>query len=95
MGRETHFPGLTEVGPNAAGTKFARAENGKGILFKPRKGNAVVWINLSMNGSGGPRLSYASLPVRSGTKIGLNIFSLLLFGSSYCWRRPHLGGGEL
>lgn len=68
-GGETYFPGLKEVGPSADGNKFSRAQNGKGILFKPRKGNAVIWNNLFMDGSGDPRLSHTSLPVRSGTKI--------------------------
>jgi prolyl 4-hydroxylase len=63
-GRKAYFPDVKEVGPSADGGKL------------PRKGNTVIWNNLFMNGSGDPRLYHASLPVKSGTKVGLNIFSL-------------------
>ena len=75
-GGETYFPDLKGVGPSADGQKFSRTENGQGLLFKPRKGNAVFWNNLFMNGTGDPRMAHASLPVKSGTKIGMNMFGL-------------------
>ncbi|KAF7183883.1 hypothetical protein CNMCM7691_004305 [Aspergillus felis] len=75
-GGETYFPDLKGVGPSADGHKFSRTENGQGLLFKPRKGNAVLWNNLFMNGTGDPRMAHASLPVKSGTKIGMNMFGL-------------------
>ena len=36
----------------------------------------MVWKNLHMNGTGDSRLLHASLPAKSGRKIGMNLFSL-------------------
>ncbi|CAI7600476.1 unnamed protein product [Penicillium viridicatum] len=58
-GGETYFPDLKGVGPSADGQKFSWTENGQGLLFKLRKGNAVFW-NLFMNGTGDPRMAHAS-----------------------------------
>lgn len=46
-----------------------------GIGFKPLPGNAVFWSNLYPNGTGHPGVWHAGMPVRNGTKIGLNIFT--------------------
>jgi len=75
-GGETYFPELQGVRPSTDEEKFSRTECGKGLLFKPRRGSAVIWNNLFLNGSGDWRLAHASLPVKSGTKIGMNIFSV-------------------
>ncbi|PYI05628.1 hypothetical protein BO78DRAFT_419383 [Aspergillus sclerotiicarbonarius CBS 121057] len=75
-GGETYFPELVGVGSKADGDKFSRTETGKGLLVKPKRGNAVLWNNLFMNGTGDERLSHASLPVKSGRKIGMNLFSV-------------------
>ncbi|KAF7157856.1 hypothetical protein CNMCM5623_002290 [Aspergillus felis] len=54
----------------------ARARGtGEGITFKPIKGNAVFWENLRPDGTGYPETWHAALPVTSGTKVGLNIWS--------------------
>ncbi|KAF8849363.1 hypothetical protein BDZ45DRAFT_237363 [Acephala macrosclerotiorum] len=50
-----------------------------GITFKPIKGNAVYWENMRPDGRGYEETWHAGLPVKSGSKIGLNIWS---------WGRP-------
>ncbi|KAK5995768.1 putative prolyl 4-hydroxylase 7-like protein [Cladobotryum mycophilum] len=75
-GGETYFPVIKGVGLSADGRKFSRAESGQGLLFKSRRGNAVVWKNLHNNGTGDSRMLHASLPVKSGRKVGMNPFSL-------------------
>jgi len=45
------------------------------IVFKPRKGAAVYWENFRPDGSGYQETWHAGLPVLSGYKIGLNIWS--------------------
>ena len=72
---ETYFPFLPSVLDSADGNKFALADGDTGLLVKPRRGNAIFWNNLHMNGSGDDRTFHAGLPVDSGTKIGLNIWS--------------------
>ncbi|ORY12134.1 hypothetical protein BCR34DRAFT_624486 [Clohesyomyces aquaticus] len=52
-----------------------REEGLEGVTFKPVKGNAVFWENLRPDGSGYDESWHAGLPVRSGAKIGLNIWS--------------------
>lgn len=46
-----------------------------GIGFKPLVGNAVFWSNLYANGTGHPGVWHAGMPVRKGSKYGLNIFT--------------------
>lgn len=46
-----------------------------GVTFKPIKGNAVFWINLRPDGRGYEETWHAGLPVISGSKVGLNIWS--------------------
>ncbi|KAK0620905.1 hypothetical protein B0T14DRAFT_604406 [Immersiella caudata] len=75
-GGETYFPEVQGVPDNAEGTKFSRSSTGKGLLVKPRRGSAVFWISAHMNGTGDERMVHASLPVTSGTKVGLNMFSI-------------------
>ena len=47
----------------------------EGVTFKPIKGNAVFWENLRSDGTGYKESWHAGLPVKGGTKIGLNIWS--------------------
>ncbi|KAH8658439.1 hypothetical protein BX600DRAFT_439602 [Xylariales sp. PMI_506] len=84
-GGETYFPRVQSVGLDADGDKFSRTESGEGLLVRPRRGNAILWKNLLANGTGDPRLLHASLPIKSGRKIGMNIFSL------YYTDKPMLG----
>ncbi|KAI6839956.1 hypothetical protein KC332_g4838 [Hortaea werneckii] len=46
-----------------------------GVTFKPRKGAAVFWTNFDQDGRGYKETIHAGMPVTSGTKIGLNIWS--------------------
>lgn len=46
-----------------------------GVTFKPIKGNAVFWENLRPDGRGYEETYHAGLPVLSGSKVGLNIWS--------------------
>lgn len=75
IGGETYFPELPGVSPDADGDKFSRTDTNMGLLVRPRRGSAVFWNNLFLNGSGNPKLLHAGLPVKSGTKIGMNMFS--------------------
>ncbi|KAI0861124.1 hypothetical protein F4860DRAFT_476921 [Xylaria cubensis] len=72
---ETYFPYLPSVSESADGRKFALADGDTGLLVRPQRGNAVFWNNLHPNGTGDERTFHASLPIESGTKIGLNIWS--------------------
>ncbi|KAF4334292.1 2OG-Fe(II) oxygenase family Oxidoreductase [Fusarium beomiforme] len=87
-GGETYFPEVQGVSNVADGDKFSRTESGKGLLVRPKRGNAVFWNNLLPNGTGDPRVAHAGLPVHSGRKIGINLFS------HYYYDAPMLGGDE-
>lgn len=50
-------------------------ESKMGVTFKPITGNAVYWQNLAANGRGYEETFHAGLPVLSGSKVGLNIWS--------------------
>jgi prolyl 4-hydroxylase len=50
-------------------------EEEQGITFKPVKGNAVYWENFRVDGKGYEETWHAGLPVKSGVKVGLNIWS--------------------
>lgn len=51
------------------------SNKGGGVTFKPIKGNAIFWENLKPDGTGYEETWHAALPVRSGSKVGLNIWS--------------------
>ncbi|OBT76375.1 hypothetical protein VF21_03578 [Pseudogymnoascus sp. 05NY08] len=53
----------------------------EGVTFKPIKGSAVFWENMYPNGTFHRGVRHASLPVKTGEKIGLNIF-----GWDFDWR---------
>ncbi|KAF5024434.1 hypothetical protein F66182_3520 [Fusarium sp. NRRL 66182] len=46
-----------------------------GTTFKPIAGSAIYWENFYPNGTGHTSTRHAGLPVRSGRKMGLNIWS--------------------
>lgn len=75
VGGETYFPEIQGVSAAADGEKFSRTDAGKGLLVKPKRGNAVFWNQIQMNGTGDPRVLHAGLPIKSGIKIGMNMFS--------------------
>ena len=47
----------------------------KGVTFRPVPGNAIFWQNLHDDGSGDAATLHAGLPVTSGTKLGMNIWT--------------------
>ncbi len=47
----------------------------QGVTFKPIAGSAVYWENIHPNGSTHKGVYHAGLPVKSGVKVGLNIWS--------------------
>lgn len=53
----------------------AKAEGSGGVTFKPRNGAAVYWENFRPDGRGYEETWHAGLPVKTGSKIGLNIWS--------------------
>ncbi|PMD44530.1 2OG-Fe(II) oxygenase superfamily protein [Hyaloscypha variabilis F] len=46
-----------------------------GVTFRPVPGNAVFWQNLMEDGSGDAATIHAGLPVTSGYKLGMNIWT--------------------
>jgi len=77
VGGGTEFPRLTgrRDGMWCELLECGNGEEEIGLVFKPIAGNAVFWINLGPDGRGYPETWHAGLPVQSGTKIGLNIWS--------------------
>jgi len=45
------------------------------LTFKAIVGNAIFWRNLRRDGTGDRKTVHAGLPVRNGTKLGLNIWT--------------------
>jgi prolyl 4-hydroxylase len=89
-GGGTHFPYLTMPPGAAVGAGTAESEAGGwcrildceaaangvgGVTFLPVPGNAIYWDNVRRDGSGYMETLHAGMPVTSGTKIGLNIWS--------------------
>lgn len=78
-GGGTHFPRIKRP----EGEEWCRFlecdaegnEDKEGIIFKPVQGNAVYWENMRPDGTGYDESWHAGLPVQSGEKIGLNIWS--------------------
>jgi len=76
IGGETYFPNVPGVSAEADGEKFSRTDTGMGLLVRPKKGNAVFWMNMRPNGTGDERVLHAGLPVQSGVKLGMNLFTV-------------------
>lgn len=79
-GGGTKFPRL-EAPEGKAWCNYLECEEAKddteqeGVIFKPRKGAAVFWENFRPDGRGYEETWHAGLPVKSGFKVGLNIWS--------------------
>lgn len=54
----------------------------EGVTFRPVAGNAVFWLNFDPEGRGYKETIHAGMPVLSGTKIGLNLWSWYQAGYS-------------
>lgn len=70
------FHDCRELAGAPTAPSFPWPKMAKALLFKPKRGKAVLWKNMHMNGTGDSRVRHASLPVKSGRKIGMNLFSL-------------------
>jgi len=46
-----------------------------GVTFRPAEGNAVFWENLTPLGVGDRKTLHAGLPIMTGEKIGMNIWT--------------------
>lgn len=76
IGGETLFPFVPGADIHADGTKFARTADDLGLAIKPIKGNTVFWMNLhAENQTGDERVLHTGLPVRSGVKYGMNLWT--------------------
>jgi hypothetical protein len=75
-GGETDFPSLSILQNMDEGlwSEFVEYEGG-GVKFKPKAGNAIFWENLDESGKGLRDVLHAGLPVKEGSKIGLNIWT--------------------
>ncbi|KAF2093746.1 oxidoreductase-like protein [Rhizodiscina lignyota] len=81
-GGATHFPMFPKVGWEEGDSRQTWCDHIecdptiKGVAVKSKAGNAVFWINLNGDTQGDNRAIHSGLPVKNGTKYGLNIFSL-------------------
>ena len=64
-----------ECGEEDGEGEMGRRRERVGVTFKPIGGNAVFWENLRPDGRGYEETYHAGLPVLSGWKVGLNIWS--------------------
>lgn len=76
---QTNFPKLKMPFDNRW-CRFLECDQGddapEGVTFKARKGAAVFWLNFNPDsGRGYPETIHRAMPVTSGTKVGLNIWS--------------------
>lgn len=82
VGGGTHFPHIAIVikKTHSGALQHLMTSAEGGISFEPRKGNGLFWVNLQPGGMGDDRLLHAGLPVKQGTKIGMNIWVKRDFG---------------
>lgn len=74
-GGGTHFPRIPRPA-DSAWCKYIDCESSEpGVIFKPIAGSAVFWVNTRDDGSGYEETLHAGMPVKSGTKVGMNIWS--------------------
>ena len=80
-GRGTNFPFLSHPSYTRWCDVIPCEEEGKGrdgyqgVILKPIVGSAVYWENFHPNGTGHKGVYHAGLPVKSGVKVGLNMWS--------------------
>ena len=75
-GGETWFSEFPEGLAEKMGDDVVRKADGekKGIVFKPRRGSGVMWVNLLESGYGNPDTIHAGLPLVEGSKVGMNVW---------------------
>jgi prolyl 4-hydroxylase len=78
-GGGTNFPFLPQPSDERWCDVIECDEEGRdgyqGVIFKPILRSAVFWENFYPNGTGHKGVYHAGLPITSGTKVGLNIWS--------------------
>lgn len=74
-GGGTNFPSLKPPEDQAWCAFIECDGQNPGVTFKPIAGNAIYWENLREDMTGYEETLHAGLPVTSGTKIGLNIWT--------------------
>lgn len=74
-GGGTNFPKLHRPDDRWCNVVDCAEDEYKGVTFKPIPGSAIFWENTHPNGTLHKGVRHASLPVKSGTKIGLNIWT--------------------
>jgi prolyl 4-hydroxylase len=76
-GGETSFPKLSlPEDMDQEWCEFVECGEGRtGVKWKPKAGNAIFWENLDKDGKGLTDMLHAGMPVTSGSKIGLNIWT--------------------
>ncbi|PWY96373.1 hypothetical protein BO94DRAFT_580224 [Aspergillus sclerotioniger CBS 115572] len=86
-GGGTNFPRLKRP-EDPRWCQIIECENDEyaGVTFKPIEGTAVFWENMHPNGSVHYDVLHAALPVKSGQKVGLNIW-----GFDLGWKAPSVG----
>jgi len=76
VGGGTRFPMVkAKKGEEWCGILDCDAEEGEGVTFRAVEGNAVFWGNLREGGEGNERVIHAGLPVETGEKIGMNVWT--------------------
>lgn len=78
MGGGTNFPRLDAPANDKwcqEGIVDCDEEWENGVTFRPVEGNAIYWENLLPDGRGDERTLHAGLPVLSGGKVGMNIWT--------------------
>ncbi|KAJ6030187.1 hypothetical protein N7499_012603 [Penicillium canescens] len=74
-GGGTHFPLIRRPKESAWCDYIDCTSTEPGVIFKPIAGSAVYWVNIREDGRGYRETMHAGMPVKSGTKIGMNIWS--------------------
>ena len=70
----TYFPRLPAPPEGLSENRFSTTANRTGLVINPRLGSGVAWLNLNGTGAGDERTLHAGLPVREGSKVGMNIW---------------------
>jgi prolyl 4-hydroxylase len=75
-GGGTNFPRLT-LPDDETWCEFVDCDRplDEGVTFKPIRGNAVYWENLQADDAGHPLTLHAGMPVTSGNKMGMNMWT--------------------
>ncbi|MCJ1415669.1 hypothetical protein MMC32_002001 [Xylographa parallela] len=73
-GGETYFPGVKLQPSMIDGKTINDPFNRSALGVVPEAGNAVFWVNEHSDGTGHRKTAHSGLPVKDGTKVGLNIW---------------------